>query len=71
MIIALLGFLYIVVPEVIHQVISVNDFGYSKFVWMVYLYTLGATLRLYPPKRKWNKFVYIALPICLITMMRS
>ena len=63
------GFLYVIVPNFIHQVISVNEFGLNKFVWMVYFYSIGVALRLYPISNHNKKAISIALPICIAIML--
>lgn len=63
------GFIYVIVPNFIHQVISVNDFGQNNFTWMVYFYTIGATLQLYPIKNRNNTAISIALLICVAIIL--
>ena len=69
LLIAFFGFVYIFVPRVVHQFISVNDFGASKFTWMVYVYSVGAAFRLWPKSGMHKVRTGVALAAVTILML--
>lgn len=65
------GFVFVVVPDIIHQFISVNEFGYSQLIWMIYIYCVGAYLRLYPITGRYKESALAFLFTFLVIMITS
>lgn len=60
-----------ILPYSVGQIINLNDYGYSKLVWMVLVYCIGAYIRLYPPRIANNIKVLLVMFVGILTTIST